>query len=100
MVMKQHVFYVKTNNNNIHILFCFSNKIKCYFFFVAAAGIDTTLIPDSNVFAMIARCNKVIISAQAVLADGGLVHTLQCQEKKHNSFDDTNNRLRKAVLIC
>jgi len=26
---------------------------------------------------MIARCNKVIISAQAVLADGGLVHKLQ-----------------------
>ena len=33
---------------------------------LAEAGIDTTLIPDDNVFALMARVNKVIISAHAV----------------------------------
>lgn len=56
---------------------------------LAEAGIDTTLIPDDNVFAMMARCNKVIVSTHAVMADGGLVakngtHLLALAAKTHS----------------
>ena len=40
---------------------------------LAEAGIATTLISDSAVFAMMARINKVIVSAHAVLANGGII---------------------------
>lgn len=40
---------------------------------LSAAGIRTTLITDAAVFAMMARVNKVIISAHAILADGGVM---------------------------
>ena len=36
-------------------------------------SIDTTLIEDQAVFALMARVNKVVLSAAAVLADGGVV---------------------------
>ncbi|XP_067938885.1 translation initiation factor eIF2B subunit beta-like [Watersipora subatra] len=44
-------------------------------------GIKTTLIGDAAIFAMMSRCNKVIIGTQSVMADGGLkalsgTHTL------------------------
>lgn len=39
---------------------------------LASQGIETTVIPDSAVFAMMSRVNKVIIGAHAVYADGGL----------------------------
>lgn len=42
---------------------------------LAEAGISTTLIADAAVFAMMARVNKVIIGASAVMANGGLVGT-------------------------
>jgi translation initiation factor eIF-2B subunit beta len=37
------------------------------------ANISTTLVPDSNVYPLMSRINKVIISPHAVLADGGLI---------------------------
>lgn len=40
---------------------------------LALNGIDVTVIPDTAVFAIMARVNKVIIPAYAVLADGGLI---------------------------
>src|SRR3954467_15991099 len=40
---------------------------------LSAVGIDTTVITDSAIFAVMSRVNKVIISAHAVLANGGLV---------------------------
>jgi translation initiation factor eIF-2B subunit beta len=40
---------------------------------MAQFGINTTLITDSSVFAMMARVNKVIIGTHAVLANGGLI---------------------------
>lgn len=40
---------------------------------LAAAGIDTTVIHDSAVFAIMARVNKVLLPAHAVLANGGLI---------------------------
>ena len=40
---------------------------------LAKAGIDTTVIHDSATFALMARVNKVILPAHAVLANGGLV---------------------------
>lgn len=40
---------------------------------LAAAGIDTIVINDSACFAIMARVNKVLLSAHAVLANGGLV---------------------------
>ena len=40
---------------------------------LSAAGITVILIPDSAVFAMISRVNKVILDAHVVLANGDLV---------------------------
>lgn len=40
---------------------------------LAQHGIDVTVIPDSAVFAMMARVNKVVVPAAAVVANGGLI---------------------------
>jgi len=40
---------------------------------LAQNGIDTTLISDAAIFAIMARVNKVILGTNAVMADGGLV---------------------------
>jgi hypothetical protein len=40
---------------------------------LASSGLDVTLIPDSAVFAMMARVNKVVVPAAAVVANGGLI---------------------------
>ena len=40
---------------------------------LATAGLDTILIPDAAIFAMMARVNKVIIGCHAVTANGGLI---------------------------
>ncbi|KAI9179627.1 GCD complex subunit gcd7 [Blastocladiella emersonii ATCC 22665] len=40
---------------------------------LAAAGIETTVIPDAAVFAVMSRVNKVVLGTHAVLANGGLV---------------------------
>lgn len=37
------------------------------------AGIDTTLVPESAVYALMARVNKVILGCGGVLANGGIV---------------------------
>ncbi|EGC34218.1 translation initiation factor eIF-2B beta subunit [Dictyostelium purpureum] len=42
---------------------------------LSKASIDTTLITDSAVFAMMSRVNKVIIGTHAVMANGGLIAT-------------------------
>lgn len=39
---------------------------------LAKSNIQTTVIPDSAVFAMMSRVNKVIIGTHTVLANGGL----------------------------
>ena len=36
-------------------------------------GINTTLVPDAAVFALMSRVDKVIFSAHAIMANGGLV---------------------------
>ncbi|CAI5747332.1 unnamed protein product [Peronospora destructor] len=40
---------------------------------LAESGIDVTVIPDSAVFALMARVNKVVVPAVAVVANGGLI---------------------------
>jgi translation initiation factor eIF-2B subunit beta len=45
---------------------------------LADAGIDTVVIPDSAIFAIMVRVNKVLLSAHAVLANGGLVANSGC----------------------
>lgn len=40
---------------------------------LAEAGIETTVITDSAVFAMMATVNKVIIGTHGVMANGGLI---------------------------
>jgi translation initiation factor eIF-2B subunit beta len=40
---------------------------------LTAAGITVILIPDSAVFALMSRVNKVVLGTHAVLANGGLV---------------------------
>lgn len=39
------------------------------------AGIDTLLVPDSNIFALMSRVTKVVLGAHAVLADGSFFTT-------------------------
>jgi translation initiation factor eIF-2B subunit beta len=56
---------------------------------LARAGIPTTAIADAAVYAMMARVNKVIISAHALLADGGVMAPIgtgmvAAAAKKHN----------------
>jgi translation initiation factor eIF-2B subunit beta len=40
---------------------------------LAKAGIDTIVVNDSAIFAVMARINKVLLPAHAVLANGGLI---------------------------
>jgi translation initiation factor eIF-2B subunit beta len=40
---------------------------------LASEGIDTTLITDSSVFALMSRVSKVIIGTRAIMANGGLL---------------------------
>lgn len=40
---------------------------------LAASGIHVTVIPDSAVYALMARVNKVVVPAAAVVANGGLI---------------------------
>lgn len=56
---------------------------------LAEAQISTTLIPDSAIFAMMARVNKVIIGTHSVMANGGLkavcgTHTLALAAKHYS----------------
>ncbi|KZS88358.1 eukaryotic translation initiation factor 2B subunit 2 [Sistotremastrum niveocremeum HHB9708] len=39
---------------------------------LASAGISTFLVPDSSIYALMSRVNKVILGAHAVLAQGGI----------------------------
>uniref|UniRef100_A0A8C1KJS3 Translation initiation factor eIF2B subunit beta n=1 Tax=Cyprinus carpio TaxID=7962 RepID=A0A8C1KJS3_CYPCA len=52
--------------------------------------IETTVIPDAAIFAVMSRVNKVIIGTQTVLANGGLravngTHTLALAAKHHST---------------
>ena len=40
---------------------------------LSAAGISTFLVPDSSIFAILSRVNKLILGAHAILANGGMV---------------------------
>lgn len=56
---------------------------------LADAGVQTTLIADSAVFAMMARVNKVLVGAHAVLANGGVVapagaHVVALAARRHS----------------
>jgi len=46
--------------------------------FLAEAGIECVCIPDAALYAMMARINKVLVPAHAVLANGGLVAPSGC----------------------
>ncbi|KAG8970796.1 GCD complex subunit gcd7 [Tulasnella sp. 419] len=39
---------------------------------LSSAGITTVLVPDSCIFALMSRVNKVILGAHAILANGGV----------------------------
>ncbi|KAJ3025098.1 UNVERIFIED_CONTAM: GCD complex subunit gcd7 [Siphonaria sp. JEL0065] len=57
---------------------------------LSQAGIDTTLISDNSVFAIMSRVNKVILGTHAVLANGGLVamsgsHVVAASAKHHST---------------
>ncbi|EDO45133.1 predicted protein [Nematostella vectensis] len=56
---------------------------------LAKVGIETTIITDSAVFAIMSRVNKVIIGTHVVMADGGLravngAHALALAAKHHS----------------
>ncbi|KAF8920673.1 hypothetical protein CPB85DRAFT_1272433 [Mucidula mucida] len=42
---------------------------------LSSAGISTFLVPDSSIYALMSRVNKVIIGAHAILANGGMFAT-------------------------
>jgi translation initiation factor eIF-2B subunit beta len=42
-------------------------------------NIAVTLVPDSNVYPLMARVNKVVLSPHAVLADGGIIAPSGCE---------------------
>ncbi|KAK9763307.1 GCD complex subunit gcd7 [Basidiobolus ranarum] len=57
---------------------------------LALAGIETTVIPDSAIFAVLSRVNKVILGTHAVLANGGLIavagsQTIATAAKHHST---------------
>ncbi|XP_061560325.1 translation initiation factor eIF-2B subunit beta [Phyllopteryx taeniolatus] len=67
--------------------FCQGHKMATS---LSEAGIETTVIADAAIFAVISRVNKVIIGTQTVLADGGLravngTHTLALAAKHHST---------------
>lgn len=39
---------------------------------LAADGISTVLVPDSAIYALMSRVNKVVLGAHAILANGGI----------------------------
>ena len=39
---------------------------------LSSIGISTFLVPDSSIYAIMSRVNKVILSAHAILANGGM----------------------------
>ncbi|KAG1832254.1 hypothetical protein EV424DRAFT_1640965 [Suillus variegatus] len=39
---------------------------------LSSAGISTVLVPDSSIYALMSRINKVMIGAHAILANGGM----------------------------
>ncbi|KAK9829272.1 hypothetical protein WJX72_004902 [[Myrmecia] bisecta] len=56
---------------------------------LAEAGVTTTAITDSAIFAMMARVNKVLVGAHALLANGGVMaavgtHLVALAAKKHS----------------
>lgn len=56
---------------------------------LAKANIETTLITDSAIFAMMSRVNKVIVGTHAILANGGLkgssgLHTVALAAKHYS----------------
>eukprot|EP01023_Acetabularia_acetabulum_P053736 TRINITY_DN6023_c0_g1_i13.p1 TRINITY_DN6023_c0_g1~~TRINITY_DN6023_c0_g1_i13.p1 ORF type:complete len:406 (-),score=64.84 TRINITY_DN6023_c0_g1_i13:86-1303(-) len=55
---------------------------------LASAGIQTTVITDAAVYGIMARVNKVLVGAHAVLANGGIIgaigtHLLALSAKQH-----------------
>lgn len=42
---------------------------------LSSAGISTFLLPDSSIYALMSRVNKVILGAHAILANGGMFAT-------------------------
>ncbi|PHZ15538.1 nagb/rpia/CoA transferase-like protein [Rhizopus microsporus ATCC 52813] len=62
---------------------------------LSKAGIDTTVVADSAIFAAMPRVNKVVLGAHAVLANGALIsvsgsHLLAAAAKHHST----------PVLVC
>lgn len=40
---------------------------------LSSAGISTFLVPDSSIYALMSRVNKVILGAHAIMANGGML---------------------------
>lgn len=56
---------------------------------LSQGGIESTVVTDSAIYAVMARVNKVILGAHAVTANGGIVATtgtqIVCAAAKHHS---------------
>lgn len=56
---------------------------------LAKCGIQTAVVPDTSIFAVMSRINKVIIGTHTVMANGGLrassgVHTIALAAKHYS----------------
>lgn len=56
---------------------------------LAKSGIQTAVVPDTAIFAVMSRINKVIIGTHTVMANGGLrassgVHTIALAAKHYS----------------
>lgn len=71
---------------------------------LAKKGIDSTLITDSALVAMMGRVNKVIIGTHAVMANGGLIAPIGSRMVAEvpyslvNEYNLLNCRLPKRTL--
>ncbi|KAK0148047.1 Translation initiation factor eIF-2B subunit beta [Merluccius polli] len=82
--------------------FCQGHKMATS---LSKAEIETTVIPDAAIFAVMSRVNKVIIGTQTVLANGGLravngTHTLALAAKHHSTpliFPNEEDTFHKFV---
>ncbi|ODQ65254.1 IF-2B-domain-containing protein [Nadsonia fulvescens var. elongata DSM 6958] len=78
---KFSVLVTESFPNETEIAHAFAKKL-------AKAGIETVIIPDSSVYAVMSRVGKVIVGARTVLANGGCISAsgiaLACEAAKNH----------------
>lgn len=73
--VEEFLGHAKSKNRNFQVFVAESNDFRGHEMALnlAKKKIKTTLITDTSIFAIMARVNKVIIGANAIMADGGII---------------------------